>query len=363
MKRFLCFLLFLFYLRAFSQEAIEFQNLFYTNPTDSIACYRIPALVTAPNGDLLAAIDERVPSCNDLRDNADINIVLRRSTDHGATWLPMQRIIDFPWGKSASDPSFIVDQQTGEIFLFYNFMDLVQEKNIYYFHVVSSTDNGNSWSKTRDVTSQISKEEWRNDFKFITSGRGIQTDSGSLLHTMVHLEKGVFVFGSHDHGENWFLWDNALSPGDESKIVELADGRFLVNSRVNGSGIRYHHISDNQGVSWYTEAVKELSDPSCNASMLRIPMEGGNGTDILLFSNPKSVTERKRLCIRASRDNGKTWSEGKTIYDGPAAYSSMTRIANDAIGILFEKDRYTENVFAKLPLKWLLEEDNLDIDE
>lgn len=361
MKRTLYFLLLLFHCFAFAQETLEFQNLFYSEPADSISCYRIPALVTAPNRDLLAAIDERVPSCSDLRDNMDINIVLRRSQDHGNTWSEIEKIIDFPWGQSASDASFIVDEQTQEIFLFYNFMDVAREKNVYYFHIISSADNGNTWSKPRNVTSQISKKEWRNDFKFITSGRGIQTTSGSLLHTLVHLEKGVFVFGSHDHGKTWFLWDNPLSPGDESKIIELADGRLMVNSRVNGAGMRYQHISDNQGVSWQTKALPKLIDPGCNADILVMPLE--NESDLLLFSNPKSTTKRKNLSIRTSHDNGKNWSRGKTIYQGLSAYSSMTRIENGSIGILFEKDGYTQNVFVKLTLEWILEDDISGIDK
>jgi len=53
--------------------SIEFRSLFNTKIRDSVSCYRIPAIATAPNGDLIAAIDERVTSCGDLRMNKDIN--------------------------------------------------------------------------------------------------------------------------------------------------------------------------------------------------------------------------------------------------------------------------------------------------
>ena len=43
------------------------QDIFNTNMQKGVSCYRIPAIVTAPNGDLVAAIDERVPSCGDLK--------------------------------------------------------------------------------------------------------------------------------------------------------------------------------------------------------------------------------------------------------------------------------------------------------
>src|SRR5690606_32818844 len=88
-----------------------------------------------PNGDVIASIDERVPGCADLRGSRDINIVLRRSTDNGDSWTDVETVVDFPEGQSASDPSMIVDQEMGDIFLFYNYMDLDKEKELYYLHV------------------------------------------------------------------------------------------------------------------------------------------------------------------------------------------------------------------------------------
>lgn len=51
-----------------------------------VSCYRIPALATAPNGNVIAACDQRVRSCTDLGGNEDINIVIRTSRNHGKTW-------------------------------------------------------------------------------------------------------------------------------------------------------------------------------------------------------------------------------------------------------------------------------------
>ena len=42
------------------------QKLFSVDAQDTsraVSCYRIPAITTAPDGSLIAAIDERVPSC------------------------------------------------------------------------------------------------------------------------------------------------------------------------------------------------------------------------------------------------------------------------------------------------------------
>lgn len=345
-----------------SPHNITFKNLFDARNTEGVECYRIPALVTAPNGDLIAAIDERVPGCADLRGSKDINIVQRRSTDNGKSWTDIETVIDFPYGQSASDPSMIVDDETGDIFLFYNYMDLENEKDVYYLHVMKSTDNGKTWGEPRDITSQISKEEWHNDFKFITSGRGIQTQDGRLLHTLVRLKEGVYLFGSDDHGENWFLIDSPVKPADESKVIQLANGNYMINSRVNtGEGHRYVHISEDKGLTWETFAEHELVDPGNNASIVRFTsVNEGDDKNRLLFSNSNNAEGRKNLTVRISYDEGKTWSNGKTVYSGPAAYSSMTILENGHIGIFFEKDNYTENAFVSFPLSWLTDgEDSL----
>lgn len=334
---------------------ISFQNLFEAKNTEGVECYRIPALVTAPNGDLIATIDERVPGCADLRGSKDINIVQRRSTDNGKTWTDIETVIDFPYGKSASDPSMIVDEETGDIFLFYNYMDLDKEKDVYYLHVMKSTDNGKTWGEPQDITSQISKKEWHNDFKFITSGRGIQTQEGRLLHTLVRLRDGVYLFGSDDHGESWFLIDSPVRPADESKVIQLVNGDYMINSRVNtGEGHRYVHISKDKGETWTTYPEKALVDPGNNASILRYTsVKEGDDKNRLLFSNSNDANKRKNLTVRISYDEGKTWSEGKTVYSGPAAYSSMTILENGEIGVFFEKDEYTKNTFVSFPLSWL----------
>ncbi len=329
-------------------------NIFYSGMKEGVACYRIPAIVTAKNGDLIAAIDERVPSCGDLKWSKDINIVIRRSSDNGKSWTQQETIIDFPYGQSASDPSMIVDKKTGDIFMFYNYMDLENEKDVYYLHYVKSKDNGKTWSNPTDITSQISKPEWKKDMKFITSGRGIYTSTGKLLHTMVNLNSGLRVFGSDDHGKSWYFIDNHIHPADESKIVELSDGRWMINSRVNGAGKRYVHISSDEGRNWESLPENQLIDPSCNASIISYTStRDGYDKNRLLFCNATDAKERRNLTIRVSYDDGKSWSEGKVITSKSAAYSSMTKLKNGDIAIFYETDGYKSNVVEIVTLEWI----------
>ena len=329
-------------------------SLFSAAPGDSISCYRIPAIVTAVNGDIIVAIDERVPSCADLRDNPNINIVIRRSSDNGLSWTAVERVVDFPLGESASDPSMIVDRETGTIFLFYNYMNLKSAKGSYYFQVISSTDNGKSWSTPTDITAQISKVEWLHDFKFITSGRGIQTRDGKLLHTLVHLDNGVYIFGSDDHGRTWYLIDTPIHPADESKLVELSDGSWLLNSRVNSLGYRYVHTTNNQGISWASQVDSSLIDPGCNASIIRYELnEASDLSPMLLFVNADDPEERKRLSLKYSLDDAQSWSNPKIIYEGSAAYSEMTLLENGDLAIFFERDEYSDNVIQIIIPEWI----------
>lgn len=336
------------------KDTLEMVNLFSSDLKEGVSCYRIPAITTALNGDVIVAIDERVPSCGDLKWSNNINIVMRRSTDNGTSWSEIETIVDYPLGESASDPSMILDETTGELFLFFNYMNLDLEKDVYYLKMVSSKDNGKTWSTPIDLTSQITKPEWKKDFKFITSGRGIQTQSGDLIHTLVNLEKGLFLFKSQDHGKTWKLLETPILPADESKVMELSDGTLMINSRVNNLGIRYVHTSKDGGITWTSKPENQLIDSGCNASFVRYSLKNKKGSkNRLLFSNPNSKDSRENLTVKISYDEGKTWSKGKTIYAGSSAYSSMTILKNGEVGLFFEKDDYKENVFVRLSLAWL----------
>ncbi len=255
----------------------------------------------------------------------------------------MGQIVDFPEGQSASDPCFILDQQTGELLLFFNYMDHDQAPGEYRFMVTSSKDHGKSWTEPRDITDEICPPEWKSDFKFITSGRGWQTSKGYLVHTLVNLEKGMHVFQSMDHGASWQLLPTPITPGDESKIVELGTGEWLISSRVNGAGIRYTHRSVNQGWTWVSEADSSLVDPGCNGSLLF-----DKQNDLLYFSNPASTTTRENLTLKVSRDGGRSWEVQKEIYPGSAAYSSMTLLQDGSIGVFFEADNYGRSIFLRV---------------
>jgi sialidase-1 len=325
------------------QDSHPLETILFATPEDSsVACYRIPALEWA-DGVLLAAIDERVPSCADLRGNRDSNILMRRSMDGGRTWQPAQRIMDYADGYSASDASFIVDREQKRVFMLVNVMDHDRAPGEYRFHVIHSDDAGASWSEPRDITDEVAPADWKSDFKFITSGHGTQAPDGTLLHTMVNLQRGVFVVMSEDHGASWTMAPSPVTPGDESKIIAFDDGRWMVNSRVQDAGHRWVHVSNDRGRTWISRPDSSLVEPAVNASLVRTK-EG------LLYVGANHPTERRNLTMRFSTDEGQNWTAGPVIHNGSAAYVSAAALPDGDVGLFYEREDYTENVFVRVDL-------------
>lgn len=310
----------------------ESQALFVSG-TDGTHTYRIPAIITAANGDLIAACDARRKSAADLKPQRSIDIVFRRSTDNGKTWSPIELLESIDDG-GCSDPSFILDAQSGSLFCFYNFMVRDTSNNEFRFMVQKSSDHGRTWGKPVDFTDQVAGKELKNSFKFITSGRGIQTRDGMLLHNFVRVGAGVTLFASRDHGESWKpLCD--IHPGDESKIVQLPDESLMVHSRFD-PGKRLVHRSGDYGRTWESTDLG-LPDPRCNACIIQYTSKrDGQSKDRLVFCNAASNQRRENLVARISYDNGKNWSAGRVIDQGPSAYSEITVLRDGSLGVLYE---------------------------
>lgn len=319
------------------------QVLFATSDDLHVACYRIPA-IAAVDHHLIVAVDERVPSCADLRGSRDINLVARLSSDGGTSWGPPQRILDLPDGQAVSDPSFVYDAMRGRLFLFVNLMDHDQAPGRYQFLLLHSDDAGHTWSAPTNITDTLIPASWREDFVFITSGRGVQAASGTLLHTLVHLEQGAFVIVSQDHGETWTLAPSPVWPADESKIITLPGGTWMVNSRVRDAGYRWIHTSTDEGETWTSRPDTQLVDPAVNAALVR---EG----DHLYFANAAHPKARQDLVLRRRHYAEPQWTVVDTVHRGSAAYVTATMLRvhdRTSIGLAFERNDYAEIVFRQL---------------
>ena len=314
-------------------ELSDSQSLFVSG-TNGTHSFRIPAIITAANGDLIVSCDARRRSAADIKLQRTIDIVIRRSSDNGKTWSPMELLDPYDDG-GCSDPSLLLDTTTGDIFCFYNYMVSDLSNDEFRFVVQKSSDNGKTWGKPIDFTDQVAGPELKNSFKFVTSGRGIQTRDGMLLHNFVRDCKSVTLFGSSDHGHSWKPITE-VSPSDESKVVQLHDDSLMVNSRLE-PGNRFVHRSNDGGRTWIGAVDSGLPDPQCNACILQYTSKrDGYSKDRLIFCNAASMKSRENLTARISYDGGNTWSSGKVIDRGPSSYSEITVLKDGSFGILYE---------------------------
>ena len=76
------------------------------------------------------------------------------------------------------------------------------------------------------------------------------------------------------------------------------------------------------------------------ASLLQVhAKDNALGKDILLFSNPNTVKDRKDITIKASLDGGHTWKESNQLLldeEYGWGYTCLTMIDRETVGILYE---------------------------
>ena len=121
---------------------------------------------------------------------------------------------------------------------------------------------------------------------------------------------------------------------NECEVVELEDGRLLLNMRNydRSRRMRAQSRSADGGATW-SPIVHDpaLPEPICQASM--ISLDTGRR---LVFSNPAHASKRVGMTVRDSLDGGRSWSDGIVLHEGPAAYSSLVDLDADGVGCLYE---------------------------
>ena len=315
--------------------------------------HRIPALVVSPEGALLAFCEGRRSSASD---HGDIDLLLKRSADGGATWSEQEVVHGEPGDVTIGNPCPVVDRETGTIWL-----PFCRDNDDVF--VTSSTDDGRTWARPRRITSDVKRPEWG---WFATGpGVGIQMEhpphGGRLVvpcdHKVRAGERSSHAFYSDDHGDTWRL-GGGIDPGcDECQVVELVDGSLMMNIRMeeHSEGCRAVARSGDGGLTWSPIAhERSLPCPTCQAGFIRGP--DAEGKSRLLFSNPASSNERHRLTVRASYDEGATWPVARALHEGPAAYSCLAVLPDSTVGCLYEGgvEHRREGInFARFSLRWL----------
>ena len=352
--------------------------------------YRIPTIVKATNGDLLAFAEARSAG-----DASEIDIVMKRSSDNGDSWGPLQVVIEndnyrgwdgLPTSDvTAGNQSPVVDlldpQYPGRIWLPFT----LENDRVF---VTYSDDYGQTWysntnGRAREITDDVKLDHW----KWYATGpvHGIQltrgTDAGRLIissdHTFDGAEGsgwGAHVVYSDDHGLTWQLGaiddqtDTEIRP-NENVAVELVDGRVYFNSRDSGSapGTRSITYSSDGGVTYDGPFVAEpqITTPVVQNSALRFrAVDQGDAENILIHSGPGQPSSRNDMTIRISYDEGETWEVSRVIHSGPSAYSDLVKIDSDHFGVLWEAgdSLYEEILYSEILFNSLLPLTGIDGD-
>jgi sialidase-1 len=308
--------------------------------------FRIPAIIAAKNGDLLAFAEGRRGGSGD---SGDIDIVLRRSSDHGATWSKHEIIWD-DGANTCGNPCPVLDHDTGTIHLLLTRNAGVDRESQIIDQtststrtvwVATSTDHGSTWSDPIDITASVKKPNWT--WYATGPGNGIHMTSGPHAGRLVipcdHIEAGTKKYFSHaivsdDHGATWRIAGRTpVDQVNECAVAELANGTLLLNMRNYDRSKRTRALSRSSdgGETWsIVEHHPELPEPICQASMIALH------DHTLIFSNPADAAARIRMTIKRSDDEGTSWSTVKILHSGPSAYSSLVELPESTIGCLYE---------------------------
>lgn len=345
------------------------QQVIWNGGTDGYHTYRIPALAVTKSGAMLAICEGRKSGGGDA---GDIDMLVKRSTDQGVTWSAQQVVWD-DGGATCGNPAPVVDRETGTVWLLmtWNRGDDTEKqigsgasKDTRRVFVTSSSDDGKTWAKPREITRDVKKAEWT--WYATGPGAGIQIEHGPHAGRLViacdfnDQDKKRFshVIYSDDHGKTWKL--GGITPQDgvnECQVVELEGGKLMLNMRNYDKAhkTRQVAISADGGESWTDQHFDEaLVEPVCQASIRRLAWPGAGSQGVILFSNPASQKDRARLTVRASLDDGKTWPLARTLYEGPSAYSDLAALGGDRFACLYEageKKPYERIVLAIMGMK------------
>lgn len=346
--------------------------------------YRIPAVIKAANGDLIAFCEAREGG-----DASKIDLVMKRSSDGGRSWGKLQVVQaaddyrnlfgENPPPITVGNPAPVVDfldpKHPGRIWL-----PLTVENNLVF--VIYSDDHGRSWSERRNITSDVKKEKWG----WYATGpvHSIQLTRGKYKgrlvipcdHRVGSDGADAGLLGAHavlsdDHGKTWRLGaiDDTYEDGleaNETTVLELNDGRLLFNTRDQkgkAPGTRGESWSRDGGETFDSgdpewknfRPVRGVIDPPVVQCSLQRAAK-----NLILFAGPDengpTGKGRSDMRIRFSKNEGKSWKDGPLIHVGPAAYSDMVLTKKNEMGVLFEagnagqKSAYQRIVFTRVDL-------------
>lgn len=341
------------------------QDLFTAGAGGYHIC-RIPGLCVTPGGAVLASVEARRGGGGDYDDN---DVLLRRSTDGGRSWDAPRRVAanaDYGPGP-VSNFVMVADAATGQV------QALFCHDYARVF-ALSSPDDGATWSAPREVTPVFTA--FRSDYPWRVvatgPGHGTRLRSGRLVVPVWlsdgsgtemgpghrgHRPSAVALVYSDDHGQTWRRGDLVCRHGDtvagctvvnpsETVMAERADGSVLLNLRSESARQRRLTAVSADGVrGWCAFRWDEaLLEPICMAALVRHSWPDAGQPGRLLFANPDTLEktmaawacDRKRVTIKLSEDDGRSWCAARVLEAGPSGYSDLAVLPDGTALCLYE---------------------------
>ncbi|MGA5272160.1 glycoside hydrolase [Streptomyces lydicamycinicus] len=352
----------------------------YRAGTEGYTSFRIPAVVRARSGALLAFAEGRVSSA---ADSGTIHLVLKRSADGGRTWGPLQVVARNGTGTAGNPAPVALDSGPLLLLQVHNAADATEDRirrgqvppaDGRRVRLQYSDDDGATWSPPREITDQVKQPQWR--WYATGPGHALQLRhgpyAGRLLVPANHSTppadprddgtepryNGGHALLSDDDGATWRIGytdgatDRSVGP-NETTAAELPDGSVYLNSRNEAPSAwrRVDAVSTDGGEHLIRPFRPQagLTGPAVQGSALPL---GDHGA--LLFSGPAHPSARALMTLRTSRDGGLTWRTAHTVTGLPAAYSDLVRLDRDSVGLLYETgdfSAYSTITFRRIPVE------------
>lgn len=342
--------------------------------------YRVPAIAVTKNGSILVFCEARYGTWMDKAGRTDI--LMKRSTDKGATWTEINLTNQDASSKlSYMDPTVVVDQVTGKIFLFTSLWDAVgkiKEKQGYNNRAImyTSEDDGLNWTR-KDLTDEVEIGIFGGATRMIGSfgpGSGVQMTSSELYKNRLIVPIRTFKVnqdaGTVSNGGNTAMWSDdsgvTWKTGQPNKsgewtVTEAPDGALIGNIRYDGR--RQNYVSTDGGAKWpsfsdYSATALPTPDGGCAGSV--IAKDGW-----LYYCGPKGIAatgsydDRGILYLTKAKffdGHSHTFdsADQMALYDKAAGYSCMAFMPDGDLVIIAELG--DEPGFQKLqtrPVGWM----------
>ena len=372
-------------------EDNQYQYLAYSNDDLYNKPYRIPAIATARNGHLLAVYDYR-PCANDVG-AGEVDIMLRRSEDNGATWTAEECIANGVGGNQNvfnagfGDAAIVADRESDHVLVMHvggkQFFPYATATSHNAVGRIRSADNGLTWAAPEDITAQFMSTDSQvtpilpgTYAMFFASGRIVQSrvykkDRYYRLYAALLVREVLdgatnpshnnHVVYSDDFGDTWHtLGGIAVPGGDEAKVEELPDGTIVISSRKSYG--RYFNlftftdIATAQG-KWGSVVASHsqtggiaFGANSCNGELMRLPVirtSDGQACDLMLQSVPTGDSRERVTIYYKEMDYSRTytptsiaqrWIRGLQVSERGSAYSTYTLQADGRIGFFYEEE-------------------------